>query len=75
VNAIAPGFFLTPLTSATRTPEQVQQHILNRSQACVLNRPGELKDVANAVLFLVSEESCFIAGQTLCVDGGRTDRM
>lgn len=75
VNAIAPGFFLTPLTSATRTPEQVQQLIVDRSSACVLNRAGDPVDLANAVLFLVSAESSFVSGQTLCVDGGRTDRM
>lgn len=75
VNSVAPGFFLTPLTGATRTPAEVEEHIRNRSAACVLNRPGEVEDVANAVLFLVSEESRFIAGQILCVDGGRTDRM
>ena len=41
----------------------------------VLNRPGKPEDIANAVLFLVSDEASFITGQTLYVDGGRTDRM
>jgi NAD(P)-dependent dehydrogenase (short-subunit alcohol dehydrogenase family) len=40
-----------------------------------LNRPGKPEDIANAVLFLVSDEASFITGQTLYVDGGRTDRM
>ena len=35
-----------------------------------LKRAGEPKDVANAVLFLVSEEAAYITGQTLHVDGG-----
>jgi len=75
VNSVAPGFFLTPLTGATRTPEQVADHIAVRSQMAVLNRPGKLEELANSVLFLASDESSFISGHTLCVDGGRTDRM
>lgn len=75
VNSVAPGFFLTPLTGATRTPEQVADHIAVRSQMAVLGRPGTLEELASAVLFLASDELSFIAGHTLCVDGGRTDRM
>ena len=41
----------------------------------VLGRTGKPEDIANAVLFFVSDESSFITGQTLYVDGGRTDRM
>ena len=36
---------------------------------------GKPEDVANAALFLVSDDSSFISGQLLCVDGGRMDRM
>ena len=38
----------------------------------VLNRPGKPEDIANAVLFLVSDEASFITGQTRC--GRRSDR-
>jgi len=41
----------------------------------VLKRPGSLKELAGAVSFLCSEDSSFVTGVTLCVDGGRTDRM
>lgn len=75
VNSVAPGFILTPLTYATRNQQQVEEHIEVRKKAAVLNRVGTPEDIANAVLFLVSEESSFISGQVLCVDGGRTDRM
>lgn len=75
VNAVAPGFFLTPLTGATRSPKELEEHIEVRTQSAVLNRPGKLSELADAVLFLASDESSFITGQTLCVDGGRTDRM
>lgn len=75
VNCVAPGFFLTPLTGSTRTPEQVREHVAARAGMAVLNRPGKVIELANSVLFLASDESSFIAGQTLFVDGGRTDRM
>lgn len=75
VNAVAPGFFLTPITSSTRSPEEVEEHIAVRTRMAVLNRPGQLGELASAVLFLASDEASFIAGHTLYVDGGRTDRM
>jgi 3-oxoacyl-[acyl-carrier protein] reductase len=75
VNCVAPGFFLTPLTGATRTPEEVEEHIRVRTASAVLNRPGKVEELANVVLFLASDESSFVTGQTIYVDGGRTDRM
>jgi 3-oxoacyl-[acyl-carrier protein] reductase len=75
VNSVAPGFVLTPITGASRSPKEVEEHIEARKKMAVLNRPGKPEDIANAVLFLVSDEASFISGQTLYVDGGRTDRI
>ena len=75
VNSVAPGFVLTAITSTTRTPEEVKEHIALRTKNCVLNRAGTPEDIANGVLFLASDESSFIAGHTLLVDGGRIDKM
>ena len=75
VNCVAPGFFLTPIHSTTRTPEQIEEHIKNRIETTVLKRTGRPEELAAAVLFLASDESSFICGHTLLVDGGRTDRM
>ena len=75
VNCVAPGTFVTPLTGATRTPEQVAEHVAYRTKTVVLNRLGSLEELANAVLFLASDEASYITGHTLYVDGGRTDRM
>jgi len=75
VNSVAPGFVLTPMTGASRSPKEVEEHIEARKKAAALNRPGKPEDIASAVLFLVSDEASFITGQTLYVDGGRTDRM
>lgn len=75
VNSVAPGFVLTPMTGTSRSAKEVEEHIEARKKAAVLNRPGKPEDIASAVLFLVSDEASFITGQTLYVDGGRTDRM
>lgn len=75
VNCVAPGFVVTPMTFTTRSKEQAETHLEARKKSCVMNRAGTLADIANAVLFMVSDESSFISGQLLCVDGGRTDRM
>jgi 3-oxoacyl-[acyl-carrier protein] reductase len=65
VNAVAPGFIVTDMTSALS--EEVQKSIIGRIP---LARVGEPLDVANAVAFLASAEASYITGQTLCVDGG-----
>ncbi|MDX6008313.1 SDR family NAD(P)-dependent oxidoreductase [Cupriavidus necator] len=75
VNCVAPGFFLTPLTGATRSPDEVAEHIRVRTSMAVLNRPGRLEELAATVLFFATDDSSFVTGHTLYVDGGRTDRM
>jgi NAD(P)-dependent dehydrogenase (short-subunit alcohol dehydrogenase family) len=75
VNCVAPDTFLTPITSSTRTPEEVAEHLAFRTKTVVLDRLGRLDELANAVLFLASDEASYITGHTLQVDGGRTDRM
>ena len=70
VNCVAPGTFLTPLTGATRTPKEVEEHIAFRTKTVVLNRLGQLEELANAVLLRASDEASYIAGHTLYVDAG-----
>ncbi len=65
VNAVVPGFIATDMTKVL--PEKVVEAM---AAGIPLKRAGEPKDVANAVLFLVSEEAAYITGQTLNVDGG-----
>ncbi len=75
VNCIAPGTVFTPMMLATRPKEVVDKYIEFVKQHTVLNRLGQPEEIANLVLFLASDESSYIAGQLICCDGGRTDRM
>ena len=65
VNAIAPGFIATEMVKAM--PENV---IKMMEEKTPLKRLGTPEDIANAYLFLASEEASFINGTTLSVDGG-----
>lgn len=70
-NAIGPGFFPTALTAAVfDNPELAQR---NAEQTCI-GRNGELADLHGATVFLASNASAYITGQTLMVDGGFTAR-
>jgi 3-oxoacyl-[acyl-carrier protein] reductase len=64
-NAIAPGYIVTEMTRAM--PEQVQEKMI---AATPVGRAGQPEDVANAYLFLASEEAGFVNGAVLNVDGG-----
>ncbi|GBD36098.1 3-oxoacyl-[acyl-carrier-protein] reductase FabG [bacterium HR36] len=65
VNAIAPGFIETDMTQAVRNiaGEQIQK-------AIPMRRLGKPEDVAKVALFLASEDSAYITGQVITVDGG-----
>jgi len=65
VNAVAPGFIRTPMTDKL-TDDQKKK----LSDLIPLVRLGEAQDVANATLFLASDESSYITGQILSVNGG-----
>jgi len=65
VNAIAPGYIETPMTDAL--PEKAKEEL---KRLIPMDRLGKPEDVAEAVLFLVSEASSYITGQVLNVNGG-----
>jgi NAD(P)-dependent dehydrogenase (short-subunit alcohol dehydrogenase family) len=75
VNCVAPGLIVTPLTYERRGKEEVDKLIEERKGVSVLGRVGKPEDIANMVLFLASEDSSYISGQVIRVDGGRTDLM
>lgn len=65
VNAIAPGFTATEMVAAM--PENILAGMRARTP---LGRLGDPRDIANAYLFLASDEASFITGEVLRVDGG-----
>lgn len=65
VNAIAPGFISTDMIATV--PEKVVESMRERTP---LRRLGRAEDIANAYLFLASDEASFITGVVLSVDGG-----
>ncbi len=64
-NAIAPGFTMTDMV--LKMPDNVREGMVARVP---LGRAGEPRDIANAYLFLASDEASYISGQVLRVDGG-----
>ncbi len=65
VNAVAPGFTMTPMVA--KMPEKVIDMMKGKSPLGKLATP---EDIANAYLFLASDEAAFITGTVLSVDGG-----
>lgn len=65
VNCVAPGFIVTDMTEAL--DDKQKQAILSKVP---LNRLGNVEDVAQAVTYLLSDESTYVTGQVLQVNGG-----
>lgn len=67
INCIAPGAINTPGASTIKMDEKAREAML---APIPMHRQGEAEEIANAVLFLASEESSYITGTVMVVDGG-----
>jgi 3-oxoacyl-[acyl-carrier protein] reductase len=67
VNVICLGIVATDMTEKIRTDEKLKEIYMNR---ILLKRFAEPDDISPAFVFLGSDESSYITGQLLCVDGG-----
>ena len=65
VNAVAPGFIDTDMTAVL--PEAAKEALL---KTIPMARLGQPEDVARAVAFFAADETAYVTGQVLCVDGG-----
>lgn len=68
-NAVAPGFFPTPLTAPVFEDERRARDNAART---AIGRNGDLDDLVGIAVFLASDASAYVTGQTIAVDGGFT---
>lgn len=67
VNALFPGIIETPMTQSLNTSKELLERLI---QATPLQRLGQAIDIAKATLFLASDDSSYITGSELVIDGG-----
>ena len=71
VNAVSPGFIKTPIMSRMgMSPEEVEAQRAGAASIVPVGRMGEAEEIAAAALFLASDESRYVVGAELVVDGG-----
>ena len=75
VNNVAPGLVSIQMAGEETTKEEFAQLIEKRKKDIALRRVGKPEEIARTTVFLASEDSAFISGQTVPVDGGRPTRM
>src|SRR5690349_12729285 len=69
INSVHPGYADTPLTEKRFSDPAVRQQLVDRTP---MGRLGTAEDIANGVLFLASDESSWVTGSELVIDGGMT---
>ncbi|MBI2869480.1 MAG: glucose 1-dehydrogenase [Chloroflexi bacterium] len=75
VNSVHPGFIMTPMVEAyLREQGDFDQGLRDLAAAHPIGRVGEVDDVAYGILYLASDESRFVTGSELVIDGGYTAR-
>lgn len=74
VNAILPGFIDTPLTKPMADDFNMDQDEFNTwlSKSIPMKRMGTIAELGNLAVFLASDESSYITGQEIIIDGGNT---
>jgi 2-keto-3-deoxy-L-fuconate dehydrogenase len=77
VNCVSPGYMWTPMTTGERdglTPSEQEGRRAWSASMSPMNRVGTPEDIANAILFFASDESTYVTGRELVVDGGHLVR-
>lgn len=70
-NAICPGFVRIANSEGNRSPEEIKQWIDGIAKTYPVKRTCSVEEIANVALFLASDDSSYINGQCIIVDGGR----
>jgi NAD(P)-dependent dehydrogenase (short-subunit alcohol dehydrogenase family) len=77
VNCVSPGFMRTPMSTGERvgiSPDEQEQRMVAFGGFSPMGRAGSAEDIANAVAYFASDESAFVTGCELVVDGGHLVR-
>ena len=72
-NCVSPGYMRSPMTTGERvglTPEQQEAQLATFGKRVPMGHVGSTLDIAEAILYLASDESAYVTGQELVVDGG-----
>jgi NAD(P)-dependent dehydrogenase (short-subunit alcohol dehydrogenase family) len=73
MNCVSPGIHRTPMSTGERmglSPAEQEERIAAMGQIVPMGHTGDVDDIANAVLFLASDEAKYVTGQEIVVDGG-----
>ncbi len=73
VNCVSPGYMRTPMSSGERlglSAEEQEARLDSFGQRVPMQRTGSVDDIANAILYLASDEAAYVTGQEIVVDGG-----
>jgi NAD(P)-dependent dehydrogenase (short-subunit alcohol dehydrogenase family) len=72
-NCVSPGFMRTPMSTGERHglgPEEQDARLARMGEPVPMGHVGSTLDIAEAILYLASDESAYVTGQEIVVDGG-----
>jgi len=73
INCVSPGYMRTPMSTGERhgaTPEEQEAAMARFARLAPMERPGTTLDIADAIVYLACDESRYVTGQEIVVDGG-----
>jgi NAD(P)-dependent dehydrogenase (short-subunit alcohol dehydrogenase family) len=73
INCVSPGYMRTPMSTGERTgatPEEQEAAMERFARLAPMGRPGTTLDIADAIVYLASDEARYVTGQEIVVDGG-----